>query len=1010
MLRFCFSQKNTKEVRSPPTNKFVGVRANDFMKKWYLIILLMLIIATEVVIAKDIKVIIELKEEPIVQASKKVSNMKLHKEKIEKEHKDIKIKLDKTYRVKKIKREYKHLLNGMAFNVSEEEYEKLLLDKDIKKVWIDKDLHITDTNAQMSETVAEINADKLWNKSNSSGVNVTGVGITVAILDTGILYSHNDFGNCTLDGINLTGNCSKIEYMYDFYNDDNDALDDHGHGTHVAGTVGANGTIKGVAPDTVFMIYKVCSSSGSCPSSDVISAIENATLRDADVISMSLGSIGYSDSIYSSVVDGAMNNDTVLVAAAGNEGTLFSIHQPSATLSAISVGASCLNSQIGEDRCTDSNNKLATFSSRGYVLWSNGSIAGIKPDIIAPGVRINSTCYEGTHDYCIKSGTSMATPHVAGAVALLRQLKPDLDSYDIKSLLLNKASSFGYESRLEGAGLVNLSFNENNTILVTSQDRKSSLLYFGNNFNSSIGLKNFTLIINITNKATSDVNITIEYRNSSFYWFNIAEPPILSINESTLIDINITINNSLPSFGGINDSINLTTNLSESSQSNTVIRLPWAFYSAINNDSRCPPATGLVITSNYTMASKLYCYMPDMTSDGAILFGIYTDNATLDCNGSTIDGIEGILGVNYGIQSSSSYNSGLTIRNCNINNYWYGIRIRNNGFLDLGGASKIINNTIQSTTYGISYSMNGKDNMTIRNNNVSSTWKGIFVDGPFGENVTVIVANNTLEDISDYGIDVWDHNLTIVTENIINVFNYTAIRIGTDVHQVRGIVVKDNLIQNGTGSLNIGVQLVNVRDIYLNKNTIENTRWGIYCNPGMQGSLTATINNSIINNTTTSIFFSSNPNDCNITLINTTFKDIFFLGSNGNLFVKHRLTVNVTNTTGGNISGATVTVVNDNGSIDWTDTTDINGKIIRKPTIDYWQNKSELYNHTNLVVTASAGASFNSTSDIINMDDNKEIQLVLGSVIPPPPIEVELFLRANGIMKINEGGYLYITR
>ena len=233
--------------------------------------------------------------------------------------------------------------------------------------------------------IGKIGAHEVW----ASG---RGAGIKVAVLDTGVAASHVDLNGQVLRG-------------WDFVNDDDDAGDDHGHGTHVAGTIAAlanNGVgVAGVAPGCRIIPIKVLDASGSGRNSQIAAGILKAAELGARVINLSLGGPSESETLRRAIATVAAQGVTV-VAAAGNDGVSTPFY-PAATADVIAVAA------------VDSALNKAGFSNFGDYV-----------DIAAPGVRIASTGRAG--DVVKMSGTSMAAPHVAGAVALLASAFPDLKS------------------------------------------------------------------------------------------------------------------------------------------------------------------------------------------------------------------------------------------------------------------------------------------------------------------------------------------------------------------------------------------------------------------------------------------------------------------------------------------------------------------------------------------------------------------------------------------------------
>jgi subtilisin family serine protease len=283
----------------------------------------------------------------------------------------------------------------------------------------DRIFRIVDIEADM-----QINADQVWRAHDTTGKN-----IVVAVLDTGV-DAGVGFGHPELSSA-IMGGKSFVSYTF-FYSDD------HGHGTHVAGIitadgVGVNGSAKGVAPDAEIWAAKVCDSNGLCWESDISMAIqyvvENKISR---VISLSLGGEGTESSdcdrdYLARKVNWAVQEGVIVVAAAGNSGSVVS--SPSCASGAISVGA------------VDNNDFVILLSGRGLAL-----------DLVAPGANIYSTIPGG--GYASWSGTSMATPVVSGTVALLLQKDSSYTVSQVKVSLFETAEDLGYSSKDQGHGRV----------------------------------------------------------------------------------------------------------------------------------------------------------------------------------------------------------------------------------------------------------------------------------------------------------------------------------------------------------------------------------------------------------------------------------------------------------------------------------------------------------------------------------------------------------------------------
>jgi len=255
--------------------------------------------------------------------------------------------------------------------------------------------------------------------------------VVIGVIDTGTDHTHPDLaaniwvnpGEIPGNGIDddLNGFVDDV-HGWDFINHDNDPMDDNGHGTHVAGTIGAIGDngngVAGVSWTVEIMPLKFLSAGGSGSTADAIGAVEYATMMGARLTSNSWGGGGFSQALHDAIAD-ANANGILFVAAAGNasSNTDFSAHYPSSydLDNIISVAA------------TDHNDALAGFSNYG--------LASV--DLAAPGVNIYSTL--PGNSYGSNSGTSMATPHVAGALGLVFGRFPAIGHLDARNLIFNFA-------------------------------------------------------------------------------------------------------------------------------------------------------------------------------------------------------------------------------------------------------------------------------------------------------------------------------------------------------------------------------------------------------------------------------------------------------------------------------------------------------------------------------------------------------------------------------------------
>lgn len=399
-------------------------------------------------------------------------------------------------------REYGYLLSGVAMTIKMRDWNRLERMPQVAAVYPDYQMR-----AVLDDSVPLIGAPQVWQMTDANGHAVTGQGIRVAIIDTGVDYTHPDLGGCY-------GSACRVIGGYDFVDNDADPMDLNGHGTHVAGIVAANGVLKGVAPDARLLAYRVLDASGSGKESDIIAALERAADPDGDpgtddgaqVMNLSLGGDGNPDDPLSQAVDDATGLGIVVVAAAGNFGGygFQTITSPGVARQAITVAAS------------DKSDQYAIFSSRGPILGYEGVL---KPDITAPGVEIRSTVplagALGSPDrYRVLSGTSMATPHISGSAALLKQLHPDWSTEFIKASLMNTAKDLGKSAYEQGAGRVQV-----------AQAATSSLVSTPSSWSFGIpGPKGASVQLTLKNPSPSPIILTASV--ATFLWANDALTPL----------------------------------------------------------------------------------------------------------------------------------------------------------------------------------------------------------------------------------------------------------------------------------------------------------------------------------------------------------------------------------------------------------------------------------------------------------------------------------------------------
>ncbi|MEU6771087.1 S8 family peptidase [Streptomyces sp. NPDC046759] len=299
----------------------------------------------------------------------------------------------------------------------------------IAHVWLDGV-----RKAALDKSVPQIGAPVAWK------AGYTGKGVKVAVLDTGVDTSHPDLKDQVVASKNFSAAA--------------DATDHFGHGTHVASIVAGTGAksggkYKGVAPDARILNGKVLDDTGSGDDSGILAGMEWAASQGASVVNLSLG--GYDspgiDPLEAEVDKLSATKGILFAIAAGNDGPQ-SIGSPGSADAALTVGA------------VDKKDKLADFSSTGPRV---GDYA-IKPDVTAPGVDITAAAAKGSvidkevgekpEGYLTISGTSMATPHVAGAAAILKQEHPDWGYAELKGALTGSAKGGDYTPFQQGAGRI----------------------------------------------------------------------------------------------------------------------------------------------------------------------------------------------------------------------------------------------------------------------------------------------------------------------------------------------------------------------------------------------------------------------------------------------------------------------------------------------------------------------------------------------------------------------------
>ena len=467
----------------------------------------------------------------------------------------------------------------------------------------------------LTENVTHVNADKAWE------LGYTGKGVLVAIIDSGVNYNHVDLKDHLWDG-----GSQYPHHGYNFIAPGQSTLDNKGHGTHCAGTIcgdGTSGLATGMAPDATLMCLKVSDPNVNATTEQIISAIEFAVDNGADIISMSLGWYPSTDlsATFRTVFSNVLEAGVVTAVAAGNSGSEqssypvpYNVRTPGncpppwihpdqqgnagGTTSVISVGA------------VDYSNVVAAISSRGPSTWKyttyndysyNPGIGLIRPDIVAPGVSVKSLSNESNNGYAIKAGTSMATPCVAGVMALMLEKNPELTPADLCRIIETTAVKLSDKKNNEtGSGCIDalaavqaVDFNTSGPILNpyaftkkfnTGSNLNLELTLINNGGGSTIGNTTVTISENDTYVSIVEGSKTYGTMTSgatATATFVISIDPLVEDNHEVTFTVKATNGNYAQTFKLVAKISNVLLPPSITAQANgTSINLSW---NATNN-------------------------------------------------------------------------------------------------------------------------------------------------------------------------------------------------------------------------------------------------------------------------------------------------------------------------------------------------------------------------------------------------------------------------------------------
>ncbi len=408
----------------------------------------------------------------------------------------------------------------------------------------------------LNDAIQLTNSTNVWNFQLDT--NITGLHQTACVIDSGVNYLHADLGGC-FGNNDPTSDCKVLggwDYCSDDVNcvsEDSDPIDVNGHGTFVSGVISANGTLKGIAPDSKLIVIKASNSTGTFWDDDVEKAIRwcinNATKFNITVISMSLGGgiyTSYCDNVddpsgITSAIDDAIANNISVTIATGNDESTSGIGAPSCIQNATRVGS------------ISKSNTISSFTNR------NSFFTDI---LMSYGQSIQSTYNSG---YATGSGTSFSTPMVTGMILLLEQYElyhnTNITSNHTKQVIINSSDTV-----FDSSTSTNFSIpNSYNIIKYSDQYSPTVSLIspsggvgnetnqtFNCNVTDDLKLSNVTLTIwnstgifyqNTTNVSTNSISIqeNVTLNNSNYEWNCLA----YDFNNNTASNSNLTVNSIL---------------------------------------------------------------------------------------------------------------------------------------------------------------------------------------------------------------------------------------------------------------------------------------------------------------------------------------------------------------------------------------------------------------------------------------------------------------------------------
>ncbi len=538
---------------------------------------------------------------------------------------------------------------------------------------------LTIDSEQLTDNVSMVNADKVWD------LGYTGKGVIVAIVDSGVNYNHVDLADHLWDG-----GAQYPNHGYNVIDNNNDPMDNFGHGTHCAGTIcgdGTSGLATGMAPDATLMCIKVLDDYGYGSTSSFNAGMEFAIEHQADIISMSIGVMNASvadKTLMRNTCVNALQLGVIAAVAAGNDKNMMMVPVPNNVRTPGNCPPPWLHpdqqGNPGDLSCVvsvgaiDENETPYSEGSMGPVTWTdtqfndypyNPNIGLIRPDVCAPGVMIQSLSHSSNDGYSVKSGTSMATPCVAGVMALLLEKQNDLSPADICMTLELTAKKFeDTKSNVTGSGLID-------AFKAITNLQKGHLTFSGFSINDEDHNDNGNL------NAGENVKLSLNFHNDS---------------DATLSNIKAVISCN-------NDIINITDKEAEIDNiaADEEITLLDEFEFSVDDNAECK--TPLMFDVNFYDGNDLV---------SAFSFLIYVSDNKLEFASLIVENDDNNNGI---LEAGETADLGVI-----LNNTGDELALKVNGTLSCNGPISINNNVSEFSSIGGESSAVAFFNVTVDNN------------------------------------------------------------------------------------------------------------------------------------------------------------------------------------------------------------------------------------------------------------------------------------------------------